>query len=412
VAKALTECRGSVELLLKAKKEAEAKFGTNVEKIIEALSPHAAVLKRLHLEVHKVDAVVTKVKKRKADVESLRAQNVGKARQVATELMDRLEVVDADVAAMADTAEPEEVAECNAASKDASVRIVKLLDVQLPKIKETDLMAAGVNLDLEGDIANPCPEIDGMLGEVIESVKTAETKCEVVLKVRREFAKAVEELKGPRQEAKTLLDGLQEPARRVAAAGLLDVSHKIDTAVALDYYLEQLLNECKEVAVFKAKAAEFTAAVQAATEAVKSGQAELERREKERAERRKLLGYLDDVQLQSAEQVSRLRKEFKDVMGEALRRDMVSLTECSKEVATLRQDSEAELETFGRKVKELLSQFETTNNDLEQHMEEERTSRRERFAGRLQAFGGGNTGCNMISTNGTATLVRLVNKGD
>merc|ERR1712110_272918 len=144
-------------------------------------------------------------------------------------------------------------------------------------------------------VPDPCPQVTGLVAEASNLLKTAETECYAVLRVRREFSKALEDQMPMIEEHRSILESLREQGRDCVAEGLLDIADKITKSDRLNIALEQIQAASKEPELFRTKAAEFVENVKVAQEAVEKGREELQRRAQERAERAALSDKLDEL---------------------------------------------------------------------------------------------------------------------
>merc|ERR1711865_1371715 len=101
----------------------------------------------------------------------------------------------------------------------------------------------------------PCNE--GMLAEAQSALAKTEELALVVLKVRRQFLQATEELEPVRAANKEKMDQLDEPARRCNAEGMTHIAELIEKAVSIDDKCEALLVASRDPDGFRAAVAEY-----------------------------------------------------------------------------------------------------------------------------------------------------------
>merc|ERR1719276_780989 len=237
-------------------------------------------MKKMRSTLDEVQAAVEKANKRKTEFEAAFSHKVRKGIEDLISMLDSLSAVEKDVA---DTAEKADVDQCNASCAETRAKIEGLQTGVLPDIQKKGPGQA--DLDSSGAIGDVCPEMTGMLAEAKAALEKTEELALVVLKVRREFMKAIEELDPVRTANREKMDQLDEPARRCNAEGMTNIAELIEKAVSIDDKCDKLLTASRDPDGFRAAVAEYTAAVAAAEAAVAEGKEELARRERERAQR-------------------------------------------------------------------------------------------------------------------------------
>lgn len=391
VAAALTKGQSVIEPVYQALQAAKEKHkappgqNPNFDAIIAELEPLKDQIKILRTTLDEVSTAVDKANSRKSEVERAFSQRIRRAIEEVIGMIDQVGTVEKDVAEMADTADPAEVAQCNESCASTRAMLTQLQGQGLPQVQEQG--AAAADLDADGPIGDPCPQVEGMLTQARGAVKATEELAFVVLKVRREFMQAMEEFEPKRQAAKAKLAELQVPARRCNEAGLTEISAHIAKAVQLDDLAEALLAAARDPDGFKKAAGEFEQSVAEAEDAVQKGQEELARRERERAERKKLLDQLGLLASQiEADGTSVLARET--IKGEGLLQDERNLQEIAMQSTALRQQADSvELAEWKANVDALCERATAVLVEIARHIEEERQARREGFKKRVGVFG-------------------------
>lgn len=391
VAAALAKGQSILEPIWKAlqvakeKHKAPAGQNPNFDAIMTELDGFKDNIKKLRSTLDEVTAVIDKANARKSEVERAFAHRIRRAIEDIIEQLDQVASVERDVAEMAETANPAEVAQCNESCATTRTLLQELQSKSLPDIQAQG--AAGADLDSEAPIGDPCPQVEGMLAKGKEAVKATEDLAFVVLKVRREFMQAMEEFEPLRQAAKVKLADLEGPARRCNAEGLTHIAGLIATSVQLDDLAETLLAAARDPDGFRKAASDFEKSVAEAEDAVEKGKEELARRERERAERKKLLDQLGVLGSQiEKEGTEVLAREV--VKGETLLDDERKLQEILMQVPALRSQAEdSDLPEWKANVDALCDRTNAVLSDLQLHIEQEREARREGFKQRVGIFG-------------------------
>jgi len=356
----------------------------NYDAIVAEMEPHKDNMKKMRSTLDEVQAAVEKADKRKTGFESAFGQAVRKGIEDLIGMLDKLAAVEKDVADMADTAEKAEVDQCNASCAETRAKIEGLRTSVLPDIQKKGPGEA--DLDGSGPIGEVCPQMKGMLAEAQSALAKTEELALVVLKVRRQFLQAIEELGPVRAANKDKMDLLDEPARRCNAEGMTHIAALIEKAVAADDKCEALLTASRDPDGFRAAVAEYTAAVTAAEKAVEEGKEELSRKERERAQRQHLLSSLGEAGESLDEGVKVLSKV--SMQGEKVTADGKAIQELSMAIPACRQESQsAPLAEWQAKVEALCEQVDRAVSALKLHIREEQEARRAEFGAKINKWG-------------------------
>lgn len=356
----------------------------NYDAIVAEMEAHKDNMKKMRSTLDEVQAAVEKADKRKTEFEAAFGQKVRKGIEDLIAMLDQLAAVEKDVADMADTAEKAEVDQCNASCAETRAKIEGLRTSVLPDIQKKGPGEA--DLDGSGPIGDVCPAMSGMLAEAQAAIAKTEELALVVLKVRRQFMQAIEELGPVRAANKEKMDQLDEPARRCNAEGMTHIAALIEKAVSIDDKCDALLTASRDPDGFRAAVAEYTAAVTAAEAAVEEGKEELARRERERAQRQQLLSSLGEAAESLDEGVQILKKVT--LQGDKVLADGKILQDISMAIPACRQESQsAALAEWQTKVEALCGQVDQAVSDLKLHIREEQEARRAEFGAKINKWG-------------------------
>jgi len=356
----------------------------NYDAIVAEMEAHKDNMKKMRSTLDEVQAAVEKANKRKTEFEAAFGQRVRKGVEDLMGMLDQLAAVEKDVADMADTAEKAEVDQCNASCAETRAKIESLRTTVLPDIQKKGPGSA--DLDGSGPIGDVCPEMTGMLAEAQAAIAKTEELALVVLKVRRQFMQAIEELGPVRATNKDKMDQLDEPARRCNAEGMTHIAELIDKAQSMDDKCEALLTASRDPDGFRAAVAEYTAAVTAAEAAVEAGKEELARRERERTQRQQLLSSLGEAAESLDDGVNILKKVT--LQGDKVTADGKVLQDLSMAIPACRQESQsAALAEWQAKVEKLCETVDRAVSDLKLHIQEEQEARRAAFGAKINKWG-------------------------
>jgi len=356
----------------------------NYDAIVAEMEPHKDNMKKMRSTLDEVEAAVQKANKRKAEFELAYGQRIRGGIEDLVGMLDKLSEVEKDVADMADTAEKAEVDQCNASCAETRAKIEGLRTTVLPEIQKKGPGEA--DLDGSGPIGDVCPQMTGMLAEAQAALAKTEELALVVLKVRRQFMQAIEELGPVRAANKDKMDEMDEPARRCNAEGMKHIAELIENAVSIDDKCEALLVASRDPDGFRAAVAEYTAAVAAAEAAVAEGKEELARRERERAQRQLLLSRIGEAGETLDEGMKILSKVT--MQGDTVIQDGRLLQDLSTAIPSARQESQSTpLAEYQAKVDALCDQVDQAVSGLKTHIREEQEARRAEFGAKMNKWG-------------------------
>mmetsp|Transcript_85470 Transcript_85470/g.242326 ORF Transcript_85470/g.242326 Transcript_85470/m.242326 type:complete len:1292 (+) Transcript_85470:51-3926(+) len=294
VAGALRDGLERVGALMRLLEGAREAHGADIQKIAAALPPDR--VSRLFSIAEGVDAVVDRVSKRKAAAEQLLGLRLTRAMNGVLKLFERVAAVEAECEDVADAIEPAELQDCLGACVAARRRLEALQADELPELKRQG--PVGVDLEGTGELpseAGVAPRLNELLEQAAGVVAEAESRGHEVLRVRRAFQKAVEEVQGRQEAALLALEALQGSARRCVAEGLDGVVECVDVAWRLQATAQEMLQAARDAEGYRSAVEAFLAAVREAEATVERGREELARREAEEEERRALQAQLDEM---------------------------------------------------------------------------------------------------------------------
>merc|ERR1712007_232709 len=297
--------------------------------------------------------------------------------------------IEDDAEECADVADKAEIETCRSAIREARAKIDKLQKEIFPQLKQTGNSSSNVDLEMEPwDLPDPCPQMTGLVKEADSLFQAAEKTCYAVLRVRREFAKAMEDLMPSVEEHRQILESLRGPGHECVAEGLTDTSDAITKSDRLNIVLEQIQAASKEPELFRTKAAEFVENVKIAQAAVERGREELQRRARERAERTALSDKLDELTEKVDHAKKFLEKEREKLIGATLPRDAAEcMADIGPLVARLRSESASPLEEWKPKVEEAYTKGMEAVEVLEKFVSEGHERSKAAFAARRAMFG-------------------------
>merc|ERR1712137_288915 len=191
------KCRPAYEALQEAKK---THYDQNeVAMALESFSP---TIKSLLTVSDKAAEVVAKYERRKAELETGLNVRLSEATTQTNDMLSKLKLIEDDAEECADVADQAEMEKCRGAIRTARAKIEKLQNDVFPGLKNQQSSSGGGKIDLE-------------------------TECYAVLKVRREFNKALEDQVPLIDEHRQILESLREQGRDCVAEGLLDIADTI-----------------------------------------------------------------------------------------------------------------------------------------------------------------------------------------
>jgi myosin heavy subunit len=415
VKSALERGRQKVGVVYEALEAARTKCGGDFDAILKELEKHEAEVKLVTVESLLASDTVERVNTRKREVEQIFSVTIAAAMTQAMELLERITSVETDIADCADIAEPEEIEKCTASCKSARARLEKLRGEDLPALKTAG--PEGVDLETDGEAAaakrredaQKCAKAETLLNEACKIVDETEGLGVGVLKVRREFAKAVTEVDSERETAQSKLDTLQKPAQECIEEGLTHIVDKIASAVRISGELSHLLRAAKDPDAYRGKVGAFVLAVSDAEKEVEKGKDELARRAAERKMRKQVLGMLDSFAGNLQDGLDQIENER--VQTDKLAEDQKHIEDMIAKANNLRQEHSSDLTAWKTSVDALAEQATAVLDQLSAHIEEAREVRREAFKARASVFGNA-VGTRAPSMRRSVVVDELVNEAD
>merc|ERR1712007_131492 len=200
--------------------------------VANALESFSSSIRPLLVVSDQAAEVVTKYGRRKAEVETGLNVRLSRATAQTNDMLSKLKLIEADAADQA------EVERCRSAIQTARAKIEKLQKEVFPELKKQENTGGKVDLEMEPwEVPDPCPQVTLLVKEADAMLQAAETECYAVLKVRREFAKALEDQMPLIEEHRTILESLREQGRDCVAEGLLDIADTITKSDRLNIVL-------------------------------------------------------------------------------------------------------------------------------------------------------------------------------
>merc|ERR1712007_285952 len=357
--------------------------------VANALESFSSSIRPLLVVSDQAAEVVTKYERRKAEVETGLNVRLSRATAQTNDMLSKLKLIEDDAEECADAADQAEVERCRSAIQTARAKIEKLQKEVFPELKKQENTGGKIDLEMEPwEVPDPCPQVTLLVKEADAMLQAAETECYAVLKVRREFAKALEDQMPLIEEHRTILESLREQGRDCVAEGLLDIADTITKSDRLNIVLEQIEAASKEPELFRAKAAEFVEKVKVAQEAVEKGKEELQRRARERAERAALSDKLDELTDRVNHAKEHLLKQKEMLIGGEMPQDAAEcMSEIVPEVARLRSESGSPLEEWKPKVEAAYMKGMKALEELEKFVSEGHAKSKSAFEARKAMFG-------------------------
>merc|ERR1712137_1254058 len=272
---ARAKCKPAYEALQEAKKT----HNGDTAAVAMALESFSSSIRPLLSVSDQAAEVVTKYERRKAEIETGLNVRLSEATTQTNDMLSKLKLIEDDAEECTDVADQAEMEKCRGAIRTARAKIEKLQNDVFPGLKNQQSSSGGGKIDLETEpwkVPDPCPQVTELVKEANTMLQTAETECYAVLKVRREFNKALEDQMPLIDEHRQILESLREQGRDCVAEGLLGIADTITKSDRLNIVLEQIQAASKEPELFRTKAAEFVENVKIAQAAVEKGKEELQ----------------------------------------------------------------------------------------------------------------------------------------
>jgi len=379
------KCRPAYEAMQEAKK---THYDQNeVAMCLESFSP---IVKSLLFVSDKAAEVVAKYERRKAELETGLNVRLSEAATETHSMLTKLKVIEDDAEECGDVADQAEMEKCRGAIRAARAKMEKLQNEVFPALKQQD-SSSNSNIDLETEpwqVPDPCPQLTTLVADAANMLEAAKTECYAVLRVRREFNKALEDQMPMIEEHRNILESLREQGRDCVAEGLLDIADTITKSDRLNILLEQIQAASKEPELFRTKAAEFVESVKIAQAAVERGGEELQRRARERVERTALSDKLDELSEKVDHAKKFLMKEREKLIGGNLPKDAAAcMADIVPLVARLRSESASPLEEWKPKVEDAYTKGMEAVEVLEKFVSEGHERSKAAFAARRAMFG-------------------------
>merc|ERR1712137_609940 len=385
---ARAKCKPAYEALQEAKKT----HNGDTAAVAMALESFSSSIRPLLSVSDQAAEVVTKYERRKAELETGLNVRLSEATTQTNDMLSKLKLIEDDAEECADVADQAEMEKCRGAIRTARAKIEKLQNDVFPGLKnQQSSSGGGGKIDLETEpwkVPDPCPQVTELVKEANTMLQTAETECYAVLKVRREFNKALEDQMPLIDEHRQILESLREQGRDCVAEGLLDIADTITKSDRLNIVLEQIQAASKEPELFRTKAAEFVENVKIAQAAVEKGKEELQRRARERAERAALSDKLDELSEKVDHAKKFLMKEREKLIGGDLPKDAAAcMADIVPLVARLRSESASPLDEWKPKVEEAYTKGMEAVEVLEKFVSEGHERSKAAFEARKAMFG-------------------------
>merc|ERR1712137_195814 len=386
---ALEDAREKVRPAYVALQDAKKAHEGDMNAVANALESFSSSIRPLLIVADNAAEVVTKYEKRKAEVETGMNAKISKATTKTNEILSKLKFIEDDAEECADVADQAEIEQCRGAIREARAKIDKLQKEVFPQLKKQGNSSTNVDLEMEPwNLPDPCPQMTGLVGEADNLFQAAERTCYAVLRVRREFAKAMEDLMPLVEEHRQILESLRGPGHECVAEGITDTADAITKSDRLNIVLEQIQAASKEPELFRTKAGEFVEAVKVAQELVEKGKEELARRARERAERAALSDKLDELSDKVNAAKEGLLKQKEMLIGGELSGEAAQcFAEIVPQVARLRSEAGGPLEEWKVKVEEAYSKGMSALEEMETFVKDGAKKSKEAFEARRAMFG-------------------------
>merc|ERR1712137_1223833 len=382
---ARAKCKPAYEALQEAKKT----HNGDTAAVAMALESFSSSIRPLLSVSDQAAEVVTKYERRKAEIETGLNVRLSEATTQTNDMLSKLKLIEDDAEECADVADQAEMEKCRSAIQSARAKIEKLQKDVFPALKQQENSECKIDLETEPwKVPDPCPQVTVLVKEANAMLQVAETECYAVLKVRREFAKALEDQMPLIEEHRRILESLREQGRDCVAEGLLDIADTITKSDRINIVLEQIEAASKEPELFRTKAAEFVEKVKVAQEAVAKGTEEPQRRARERAERSALSDKLDELSDRVNNAKEHLEKKKEMLIGGEMPQDAAQcMSEIVPQVARLRSESGTPLEEWKPKVEETYMKEMQAIEELEKFVSEGHERSKAAFEARKAMFG-------------------------
>jgi len=340
-------------------------------------------VKELLQSVDSVKEAVNKLERKRRALHNAFDQRVSGAIQSVADLESRVDRVEADSAEMDDVPDVKaDVDKCKASCKSARAKLEELRTKVLPNLQATGFDAVDLESAPEGD---PCPQVTKLLADAEEFVKSAETLGFEVLRVKREFMKLIEELGESRENGQKTLEGLAANAARCAAEGMSEVAAEIKAAADLDFTLQSILDKAKDPEAFKKNHAKFLEQVSKAEAAVSAGLIELERKERERAERNEIDSGLDNARSKINDCLALIERAV--VKLDTYEKDRQQLNDLKANITKLQQDGPNNtIEDLREKAKKISDEGDKAAVEIATRSEAAQKERKDDFKKKLSMW--------------------------
>jgi len=385
VSEAIANATAKVKPIVDKLQAAKAQHGAqNWDKLQEVMDPLMDEVKALRPLIDKAKMTVNSMDQKRQKFMAVFSARISGGVQACFDLGKRIEAVETEAKEMSDVPEAKaDVDTALASCATARGKLKELSEKTLPA-----LQAGGLeSIDLEAATSpdDPCPKVTTLLAEVEKLVVEAEKLGHECLKVMRAFMELTAQLEAAHQAAQAELGDLGPDAARCAAEGMKEVSQPIKAAAEKDFQLSRIIDKRRDPEGLQKVHDEFIALVAKAKEAVQGGLVELERRERERAERNEIDRNLD---------IARSKVNgCESLIGKAVMKpptydaDMVKLEEMRKAITDLQsKEATMALDDLRTRGKELCTAAETMTHDIAVAAEGAQAEHKEGFRKKLEMW--------------------------
>uniref|UniRef100_A0A7S1A0D6 Myosin motor domain-containing protein n=1 Tax=Noctiluca scintillans TaxID=2966 RepID=A0A7S1A0D6_NOCSC len=307
-----------IDPVMKALDAARAKYGEKgmMKDIGKAMKPHLPAMSTMLTRTAHLKFVARKFFQRKNSVKGVLHTRVSRALTAASAQLSILAEVHEECDACKEAADPTELRKFLVACATARAKFETLKNKELPALLRYEFDFSKIVIDGPDPfvVFDPCPELDGLLEDGDQLVKEAQELAYDVLSVRRTFEACVSDLCDKFAAKSALLDELRSFGELFISAGLGAYADKISLADKMLITMDRIKIACKDGQAYRQCAKKFFEAVDEASMAVEEGQVELERIERERADREHWIDRLDDLKVELDSKPAQLKASMEKII--------------------------------------------------------------------------------------------------
>jgi len=361
----------------------------------------------------RVEGVVAFATKGRAQAEQLLANRVAQAIGTCTDHLEKVNACWADCEELGDRVQAVDKQTMKTAINAALDRLTKLQKTELPAIKR-----AGITIEVIEKWNGTIPETEADISpEVNEKMAAAQKLFDEVLRLDHEIAQVrvrfkmeVEHITPMYEESVVMLQGLQSDTARFVAEGMKEVADVVAQSWVLQAVALETFEAAKDPEKYMADVRAFAQAVKNTQDLFAEKEAELQRREAEKQERKELQESLDTLVLKVDNCKADVAKNLQgvgvvDANAEHFQSQLDSL---KQEISGLGYSTET-IEVWREQVAKIHEDVKAKIADIQKAMAQVKKDRNKQFDSKFSKFSGVSAGTSICEEESPEEIIQRLN---